>query len=1283
MTAPTCTLTLNVADISGGNVSGATVTATLSHPDVYQGMVAVSDVSAETDSSGNVSLVLFRSALGELGSHYAISASKAGESLGTLYVRLPSASTATLAACEVSRKPFRYVAGTQEDVIGRVLSVNGVLPDAAGNVEVAGGGGGGGDVMTVDGQEPDVAGNVQVLGTAQTVAEALAELEAIATAPGAALTYAIELLDDAERAQVRDDTSLPTINVTEKLQSWLDAAYLLYGTGTPRKGGQGARMLFHPGQYLIHGLQVRPGMSLVGLASRYEVRLLQSATARQPMIDVLGRTSAPEDTQRRTDVFLQDLFIKCNGLAALDTTPIHGIWLRPEDLETDEANRTGVIAHRVQCVGASGTGFHSEKRGRNWLHECQFTGNGQKGIFIQGPDCLLVKCYCGENGQQQIHIKSSATPMIDHLELGGGLNPQTYPALYVENCTDFVIQGGNCTGWVQVDGGEGDPTSYDHGLHIRGLLANVVFTFKAKSFTDPSDVYHDLNGYIWVKNSRGLAVRNCMFRPAEVRLTDGGTGAVSYRYQYRPLNVLYVQGAESFVSFDCPLPALTDPLWPAGTPAQWPGSQPTNTYDSITNKPAQVLLQFTDPTADATSWVVNRLAVLDELGSALRRVTRAHINAVPLLTSNPTLAINDLGFKKSSDTLLNLRMRGSDNTVRGITLPMDSAFSRPVQPTPTVVDPMHWPYSASPLDADATTAIQTAINDLSTAGGGDIVLHQLFNVNSLTVPGNVNIKGSRGPACGLVQITTAVGPVIAATPKQGRTTLRERQYFTGFRIDGSSAGVVVTTGLTTAGSNVLGSVGLVTGVADGWLVEGAGIPDWTTVTSVAARTMSANATYANVAGDINRSQIIFRRAVTLSATATADSATLTLADTSAIAVGMRCRGANLEEDGDDLNQWTRVLAKTSTTVTLDRPATSSGAFSCLFYVSNDGILIVEAAQAVGYDPAKDYEAVTVENCWIEKTSGKGIVGRPKRHQIHIRFSKVEYARDIGISMTGLNDCYLLRASAGSCARQALRIAGGATPRISGEFYLSYRDDIICEVEFRSVRELRVLDIDLNGRIEVYGKRVSGSTDRGQIHDLMGVNAKWFDANRLLPGSTTPDALLISNGGIVRWGFGGFRPDQGSGLKSGYAVSTSNNGLVLLSGVTMSTDTASAHCPFSIALATPGSVVRGEYLDVDTGTVQRLLSVPYVTMTNGGSATVSGDRSETHFEAASTIGSYTVSIPAGVDNEERVLVFHRGVTVITLTGALNAADTWPTEILSGTTRIAMRWRASNSTWYRIA
>lgn len=439
--------------------------------------------------------------------------------------------------------------------------------------------------------------------------QALAELREMARNPGAALTYAIELLTPQEQADVRT-TGLPTINVGAKLVAWMEAAYLLYGTVPNRKGGQGCTMLFHPGSYLVDGFIPRPGMAMVGLASRYEIRILQAAEARQPIIDVQGRAQHTDDTQRRTDVFLQDLYLKCNGNRTLADEPINGIWLRPEEDELDDedlSNRTGVIAYRVQCVGSSGTGFHSHKRGRNWLFECQFTAHGENGIFIQGPDCLLVKCYCGENGKEQIHVKSSATPMIDHVELGPGANPHLYPALRMERCTDFVIQGGNCTGWMLIENGEGSNLNEDYGLHIRAVISNVIFTFKDKTFQAPDNSYHVLDGYIVVKNSKGLHITGCRFKPAEERLGDPGNTPVSYHYTRRPRYVVYVQGDSSNFSFDCPLPALSDPLWPAGDPTVWPGSQPVNSYDSITNKQDQAVLSFIDPDPAAMAWMHNRL----------------------------------------------------------------------------------------------------------------------------------------------------------------------------------------------------------------------------------------------------------------------------------------------------------------------------------------------------------------------------------------------------------------------------------------------------------------------------------------------------------------------------------------------------------------------------------------------------------------------------------------------------------------------------------------------------
>lgn len=612
MPLTTCAVTVQAHDPGGPPLpAGTPIIATLSQPESDGGVIVPERVTAMLAADGTCTLPLWPNARGSGASHYTVQIGH----LTVLHAHIPDLPAVSLHTCLIDGH-------SALPITGPVRTVNGTAPDAAGNVVIDGIGTG--TVQSVNGVEPDDAGNIDLLAPASPVAQALAELEQIAIAPGAALCYAMELLTDEERTQVRDADTIPTINVGAKLQAWLDAAYALYGDVPNRKGGQGARLLLHPGLWLVDGLQLRPGQSLIGLASRYEVRVIQSNTARQPLIDILGRASGTEDAQRRTDVYLQDLLLKCNGNKTLEGEPINGIHLRTEDGVTDEVNRTGVIAHRVQCVDSSGTGFYSKKRGRNWLHECQFTGHAEEGVFIQGPDCLLIKVFCGETGKTPLHFLSCGTPMIDHVELGTSRKPQQYPSLHIEACADYVISNGNCTGWMLIEGGEDDPTHELYGVSQRGTVANVIFTFKDKSFQDDADVFYDLNGYIVVKNAKGPAVRGCHFRPAELRITDGITGAVSYQYTRRPLSIVHIQGAgSSGMSFDCPLPALTDPLWPAGTPSTWPGSVPANSYDSITNKPDQALIFFTDPSPAASAWVANRLRLMDGLQG--QRATQAPV----------------------------------------------------------------------------------------------------------------------------------------------------------------------------------------------------------------------------------------------------------------------------------------------------------------------------------------------------------------------------------------------------------------------------------------------------------------------------------------------------------------------------------------------------------------------------------------------------------------------------------------------------------------------------------
>lgn len=447
------------------------------------------------------------------------------------------------------------------------------------------------------------------------VQEALDDL--LARVYTGAYVRAITLLDDDEIAEVRDPAGSTGRDLAPKLQQWLDAAYLLYGSDQSGAGGHGACMDFDPGTWSWSTLQVSPGQALRGLVDRFEVRVKQIASAQAPVIDILGRGQNQDVVGRRTAVILQRLDLNANGNLDSAGDPIDCIHLRvdPDNEGEDEsANRTGLIAEEVQAGGASGWGLYNLKRGKMWLSKCQFAGNGLApllpngkvgGLFSQGPDCFFYKVYCGNNGGPQMHIKSSATPTILNVEFGVSKQPADYPSLYLENCTDAMVGGGgNCTGWILIEGQEDDPTAKEYETECNINLHNFSLTFKDKTFVDEDDVVHTLPGFIVLKNIRGVAIDNVRVKAA----TDDDVGV--HHFTHRPTQIVYIQGSRTRATWRGPLPPLDDWRWPAGTPEQWPGSAPTNTYDSITNKPDQLSILSNDPTDSTHAALIDRIKFL-------------------------------------------------------------------------------------------------------------------------------------------------------------------------------------------------------------------------------------------------------------------------------------------------------------------------------------------------------------------------------------------------------------------------------------------------------------------------------------------------------------------------------------------------------------------------------------------------------------------------------------------------------------------------------------------------
>lgn len=656
-------------------------------------------------------------------------------------------------------------------------------------------------------------------------------------------------------------------------------------------------------------------------------------------------------------------------------------------------------------------------------------------------------------------------------------------------------------------------------------------------------------------------------------------------------------------------------------------------------------------------------------------------------------------------------------------------------------------YITAPANATTCrTEIQQAIDDayaLANEVGASVVLNWpgKYPIDGpLNVPDVVCIRGVSASETGvsLVASSTWAGHVFALWPTLGRTEGPIVQHISGIRIDGNSVGLLGnTTANSTSGSDTLTGVASTAGMSVGHLIEGYGIPDRTVILEIGASTvrMSANAT--KTATGI---QVITREAYTTTGTATEASAVLPVSSSAGMKIGMRVWGNNLEAD-DDLSAATRIRSVDSPTqITLDRPAKASGAMSVIAWVEVDGFLCLESTMALGtyaalalYEPdgyvsGRLYSGVRFDYCQARKLSGTALQVRGGRHQTHAFKCRFDSNWKDGIALSGANDSYM-NAGTGSNWRYNYTASACATPRFHGESFTHKKGDG-SEIFINSCRGWEVFDSEINGWITVRAKRDTlGVVEPYQIGEVNGCKFIW--TQRSNPPDSGVCAFINSDGAVIGVVSGGYMVDVGTGLRPHRIATITNGGQVFSIGQQFSDNIADVHCPFSVVLSNNLDAFHRLTLDAARGistlgrrgilgydsvtaapdgyvlAVGNALALPvlmsprlrlgrpvglessaitYVTMTDGGTGTIGADRYETHFVAASTIPSYTVALPtmaAANDGEERVLLFHRGVTTLSVTGGtLNSADTWPTTIAAGTTRIALRYRHSNTTWYRI-
>lgn len=496
---------------------------------------------------------------------------------------------------------------------------------------------------------------------------------------------AMDYIDDSEKLEVRNPAGTGGRDLAGKIQAALDAAYLLTGTDQDGAGGHGVCMDFDPGTWTFSTLQLKPGMALRGLVDRFEVRFKQTGSSQAPLIDILGRGQNQDVSGRRTAVVLERIDFNCNGNLDANGDPINGINLRVDpdnEGDDDSANRTGVIAREIQVGGASGWGLYNLKRGKVWLSMCQFAGNGLApllpnnkvgGLFSQGPDSFFYKVYCGNNGGPQLHIKSSATPTVLNVELGVSKQANLYPSFYSENNTDLMFGGGgNCTGWILIEGEEDDNTANEYDTECNINLHNFSMTFKDKTFKDEDGVAQILPGYVHLKNIRGVSIDNVRFKPA----TDDDIAV--HHYTYRPTQIVYIQGARTRATLRGPLPPLADWRWPAGAPEAWPGAPPTNDYSSITNKKDQLTIQSSDPTDATHAHLLDRIKGLFnslEIASGVKQtsagvwdLTGGTILRPTSITTAVDITAGRNDLTASADTTLTFSGSPSNGTMTSLTI---------------------------------------------------------------------------------------------------------------------------------------------------------------------------------------------------------------------------------------------------------------------------------------------------------------------------------------------------------------------------------------------------------------------------------------------------------------------------------------------------------------------------------------------------------------------------------------------------------------------------------------
>ena len=505
-----------------------------------------------------------------------------------------------------------------------------------------------------------------------------------------------------------------------------------------------------------------------------------------------------------------------------------------------------------------------------------------------------------------------------------------------------------------------------------------------------------------------------------------------------------------------------------------------------------------------------------------------------------------------------------------------------------VIDPSAAPWNVSQSTPDATATIQAIINILHTYVAGQIaaglhaygmvLVNDLFNISSISVPGTVSLIGRSSSETGFLQIAGSIGNIVTGTAYQGVTTaVRRQQYFIGLRIDGQGNGNIPFTA-TTDGSTAVISVTGAQLVQNGYIVEAIGIPKNDAsgaqglVTCASHTTNSITLSTPTVGANSTFTKALARQSVTTTCTADGTTGTMLCGNTAGVLVGMKCYGANLQTDQSDLNQWSIVTAVVPNfSITVDLPTRAAGAFSCQFFVGPCGLWLATETQAPNYNSNLNYEGICISDVRVTNTGFHGIVNRG-RAQMHIwaAGAKTDSCGGYGFAQTGASDTWCDHLLTGNNWWASANFAACATPRWKGEYYDAYLHDRYAEVMVRGCRYWHMENSDINGNLYVVS---SNNTTHG-IAQVSNCNFLVNNSRIVLPTpwGTIPNAYVTCNGSgtVLQVSGSTFAADDSAVVSNSsrynYLASSQNGGLIYVTGQSWADFPTSGldNCPYSIA-----------------------------------------------------------------------------------------------------------------------